>query len=876
MVLRRRIAMSKIKIEKKIEHKITNSSFEERSTLRLSDTFYYDDEVDKNLARKLPVYRYHLPKNQYRWREWQESIHQSMAQQSYQQRTSQAPYPYLMRSFSGEFYLFIALEDEKSIPPTILDSENNPLIVEKVQLDSPFYPIWIRLLFRKSLADQSNYGNFHSLGRPLLLLHHWKNAAQPGMVQALAIDCRTQQLKVTSHQRITTEIALFYENIPLREVQWEARPLSEKRQQFLGHYWAIKDTQLIRTSGEISMDGPIYQEIPKNSRYRLTRPFINLENYETCRQSWPAILGPVQDHFIKMAAQYGFRLTPKKLNLIPLPTITKARAQSPTFETAPQAIDTDELSEKKRLAKNTKVASYFRSIPAIHTISVLDHRFCQEITTLEIIHFLQGLIQKLNIPTKIELISSIEQLCHKAQQPALILIDQRPKVVEDRYHLTDALRGIIPIQHINMNPYDISHPDAIFPPADSATTDTTPPTEYYQYRLKDLESKKETLIRNLDICLKELQIKSLLLDSKKRIAEILPEQSPILTENLILITRGYLFTVERDRPIFIPISNNEPQHQLLLDQYLQPFGYTFATLLAKIYEEWPYSYRPEALEPNFGPLETKLAARLRRLTLLLHKKEDGVTIMMQDPQYDRPHILFDDMDNVLDILQQREGISPQNWLIYENEIPKIESIITKIEKSKPKTAVLNMIPLLKQGLITFISLWNEECQQLIQKGIIHTRFEEIRKNTFKTFFQKLQMEEDMWRAKKRLPSGFSSLWNEVASQLFQIPLNDIRSQWLNKIPGISKLWYDPEQGYYVVGSLLPLQYKIDRQPSIRQWHKIEGDMDIVLLTKLLDVDWVRTNQLAGNPCPTLLIQRWQELQPKSEAWNKALLHPTSI
>ena len=54
-----------------------------------------------------------------------------------------------------------------------------------------------------------------------------------------------------------------------------------------------------------------------------------------------------------------------------------------------------------------------------------------------------------------------------------------------------------------------------------------------------------------------------------------------------------------------------------------------------------------------------------------------------------------------------------------------------------------------------------------------------------------------------------------------------------------------------------------RQPSIRQWHTLQGELDIELLADLLDVDWVRMNQLAGNPCVTTLIKRWKEINPES-------------
>ena len=47
-------------------------------------------------------------------------------------------------------------------------------------------------------------------------------------------------------------------------------------------------------------------------------------------------------------------------------------------------------------------------------------------------------------------------------------------------------------------------------------------------------------------------------------------------------------------------------------------------------------------------------------------------------------------------------------------------------------------------------------------------------------------------------------------------------------------------------------------PLIR-WPTSLCHYNIDLLVDLLDVDWVRMNQLAGNPCVTTLIKRWKEI-----------------
>lgn len=78
-------------------------------------------------------------------------------------------------------------------------------------------------------------------------------------------------------------------------------------------------------------------------------------------------------------------------------------------------------------------------------------------------------------------------------------------------------------------------------------------------------------------------------------------------------------------------------------------------------------------------------------------------------------------------------------------------------------------------------------------------------------------------------------------------------------PGLQGMHVDHEHNFFIVGTLSPLKLQLARQPGIRQWHPIQGEIDVDLICKLLDVDWVRMNQLAGNPSPLLLINRWNEI-----------------
>jgi hypothetical protein len=112
---------------------------------------------------------------------------------------------------------------------------------------------------------------------------------------------------------------------------------------------------------------------------------------------------------------------------------------------------------------------------------------------------------------------------------------------------------------------------------------------------------------------------------------------------------------------------------------------------------------------------------------------------------------------------------------------------------------------------------------------------------------------------KRASTSLIASWNKLLSRVFDLPLGDPRN-WLKNVPGITRLWHDPEQNYVIVGSLSSPQPIIQRQPSIRQWHALQGELNSELLAGLVDVDWVRMNQLAGNPCVATLVRRWKECQ----------------
>lgn len=837
--------------------------------LRLSHTYYKDADVDHALAQQLRVYHYLLPKEQYKWREWQSHLDDVLGS---------TKITYLMRSYQGDFGLFVAIEDDTP-PPQIMGNEQHLLQCQEVKFTQEVYPIWVRLIFRLSLAKDAEKA-FYSLGRPLLITEHWRtDGGKKAGIHALALDCRTQQVRHHSSNNLSidhdtqTEVALFYENIPLRNIN---NPETDAKE---GIYWIYSGKKTLTRCPLNSWNrklGPLFKEIPKNANRRMTRPFIDLKNSETCNNSWPALLLPIQQKFIEKARYYGFTLMPKTLNLQPLKTKTKYRT-------------------------NTSKKSLFHSILNFPEINLLDHRYDQSIPFADIKVLLQSLLQKSNIKTALNIIDTAEITDTQnpcLELPTLIILDQRPNVEFDRYRDANAFKHHHATQHLNINPYDlgmiegadqeITRDGAPFftEVTQERTTFIKPDPSYYQYHFtatkNDISEAKmsavlKNLQRNLEICLKELSIKALLLNQNLDIPSVLPEEATLLTENLALITEGYLFTAKNNRPVMIPLQaeleNPFIQH---IDEILQRFDLTYDALLPLIFEKWPYSYRPEVVMQGFGAQNERLNSFLRRITLVFHRNEMGkITIMMQDPQYDRPHILLEDIDKISQFLaNQQVKKSASLWYINDHMNKEIPTLLNDMLTRKVSPISQSLYDRFQQLLPHIIQSWNQVTQDRFEKGDQPIGFNQLKQEVMKLV---LEIENNQRREhKKTIIKKFSSdiygLWHSICSPLFEINFEDVRSKFLKDIPGITKLWHDPEQGYYIVGTLAPMKLTIDRQPSIRQWHALTDDntLDTNLLTDLVDVDWVRLNQLAGNPCPALLVRRWKELQPKGQEYNNCL------
>lgn len=795
--------------------------------LPLSHTIYLDSEIDAEKAKKLVVYHYPLAKS-YRWREWQEHLDTEL---------SYRYYPYLMRSYKGQFGLFVSVDSEEDKPPVVLNQDGVEIRPERVKYDSDVNPIWIRLIMRKVSAFGTHCKGSHTLGRPLLKVDIWDNKKSVG-INAISLDCRTQQ----RNDGNTTEVVLFHENIPLRVLD-----STKARGGYKGSMWVYdKNNVLVRwipNKGE-KYSGPIYAEIRKNKNKRRQRAFIDLSTAEAFRTSWPNLLKPIQDELIESANQYGFNLKPKVLNLRP-------------------------LSPKTKYKNGPKNRNTMPSVTLLDKAFVLDLRFSKKVAATELLAPLNEVLAEKSIDTELQLLpdckpEDIDKLSFKKTDSVLVLLDQYPGVEGDNYPLTIQLRTQVACQHINVNPHDLASDSIeaklIEEIKDEETEEVflVPEDEYYDYDLsmfKD-DARKDALKRNLEIVIKELSIKHLLLDTSAKLSAVLPEERDVLTEDLVVITDGYLFTVKDDRPVLLPFNPTKPNQLENCNRVLKKFDTNVQALFALLNKEWPYSYLPQVVMQGFGSDAEKHARFARRQTIVIHKGET-VSIYFQDPKYDTPHMIPNHLAETLQILKSQSVSMPlKEWKLPDRDV--LENYIDELV-DEGELSVKSQNSLMEQ-LEDIEVCWREALAELWKENESSIDYKKLKQHAFKKL--RVAMNNKLpegAKPKRNVASALSSSWTKVASKHFEIPLHDMRS-WLKEIPGIQKLWHDPEQGYYVVGSLAPPKLQLARQPSIRQWHALQGEMNTELLTSLVDVDWMRSNQLAGNPCVALLVRRWRDCQ----------------
>ena len=813
--------------------------------LPLSHLIYKDHEIDAEKAKQLVVYHYALSKG-YRWKEWEACIDGELGHRPY--------FSYLMRSYNGIFGLFVAVEDESAQPPKITNQDGDVLIPERIRYVPTLNPVWIRLMMRKLSAFGAHCQGAHSLGRPLLQTDIWHGEKSSG-INAISLDCRTQQLE----DKDTTEVVLFHENVPLRPLPQDEQP--EKADSAIWVYDRNKILVRWYPSAKVSKGTVLYKEMPKKSDKRKTRAFLDLTSAKSLALSWPAILAPIQNEFINYAATFGFYLKPKVLKLRPLTVKTKY--------------------------KSLKAKSAFQSIPVSGKINVIDLRVSTTVSSRQVIDLLSELLHQKRFDIELELLplitaDNISECYFTDDQRVMVLLDQAPGIENDRYPLTEHLRTMCACQHININPYDlVTDPIELNLLSEVLVDKKTvliPEPEYFNYVIdvdSSADDEKKTryekylgeLCRNLDIVIKELQLKHLLMCKTAKISQILPEQVDYLNSSLVYITDGYLFTVKNDRPVMIPFIPSESDYLHRCDAVLKEFGLSVSSLLMDLDSKWPYAYKQHDVMDKFGSDAEKYTRFLKRLTLVIRQKTDTneLMVLLQDPSYEKPHMLPLGLTDVMAELKKKSAKHAlHDWLLPDET--KLNQLLDFLSSEETiSDASVNQV---RHSLSALCVCWMDTLKELHQENVSDIDYKQIKKRMSELWRQrdyasaigsggsdiKLIPEKSQ---KKRVNPQLISGWDHLLSLVFERPLTDPRS-WLRNIPGIQKLWYDEHQKYVVVGGLAPLQTKLQRQPSIRQWHSLRGTTDFEFLAGLLDVDWVRMNQLAGNPCVSVLVRRWQE------------------
>lgn len=759
--------------------------------LSLSTMIYKDADIDKQLASQLVVYHYPLSGN-YRWREWQQHFDEKLDGQQFS---------YYMRSLKGQSGLYVALRGESDTPPKIKNSEGIELIPTLVKYQPEYNPIWLRLIMRQAISFGCHNQSGYYLGSPLLYIEKDRK-----YLYAASFDCTLQQLT----DKEATEVVLSRKQIKLEEA----------KDDYSGPVWSYSKNNVLLRSYQYAKNtknraGGVCYRVSKSSKFkRDIRPFIDLSDSEKLEGSWPLIIKPLQTELIALAARYGFKLKPRVLKPEEVKPQTKAKALSTQFA--------------------------FGSIDISGVIHVLDLRVNQTVTSQQVIALLNESVSQLDIKVTWQLQEQFNyENCHElpltANDRLLVLIDQNPGAEDDRYLSDPSLNQRCAIQHINLNPNDDWEQLA----------DTSSEQDYYLYNFTDLSSTShlKTLAMKLQVVLKELALKKLLLNTEQSLAETLPMQKESLNEQLVVITEGYLFTVKQDRPVFIPFDYSVYGKEI--DDCLSEFSCSYRRLMELVLTQYPYAYIPDSDDL------AKLSERIKkRFTLIINKNnENEVNIMLQDPNSNPIYILPDGIESTLKDLKDKEQSRwLKDWLVkpdpLKNELLSSTVINAQFRQSS--------ITKLQNELEFWVEGWNETVFQLYRSGETSVKYKQLKRTALKETGKKL--------GKPVGDKQLIGLWDGLLTQYFNMSLQDPR-HWLRKVSGLRNLWFDQSQGFIIVGGLTNLQLKVTRQPSVRRWFALQGQVNFDLLAQLLDVDWVRMNQLAGNPCVTMLARRWKEIYP---------------
>nr|WP_298059486.1 hypothetical protein [uncultured Halomonas sp.] len=754
--------------------------------LRISLLTYRDDQIDSERASRLVVYRYPLSNAVMKFQEWKEVLDENL---------SEASYPYYMSGGN----LYVALTEEGDPLPVIKTRDNTTLEPERVEYSPRLNPVWLKLLLRQIGHKAGHTRGFRALGKPLLKINEW-GGQNPG-IEAIDIEGYVNQRSDGN----TTEVKIKFSNVALRQLA----PDSPRT----GKLWKRnKSGWLDRRFSGNDEQGVLFREISNAKGTRKQRPFIDLKTPEGLRSSRGYLIQRVIQSFVEAAQQYGFHLLPETLHLQKYPSQHK--------------------SDKHHRLRSLPVEQF--------EVTLVDARENVDTPIEELRDWLNELLLQEGLKVDLTLMQdqpeNIEHLNLLPDQRYLVVLDQSEGTPQDPYVYTNRFSQRCAVQHIILNPYELDDETSVeqWFTMDDEGNITGVYADYFDYRFEQLKAQASFVALKLVVSIKELHFKQLLNDASAKVSEYLPQQAHLL-DGLTLISDGYLFTVEHDRPVVLPFALSEPQTLEQLNALLMKHAVNCQQLMRLVVEQWPYRFGPEQ------DIQKDVNKFIRAQVIVLRDQD---TILIQNPGNNTPLIMPDGIEQQMPVLEGRKNkFATRSWLLpagYENSLTQdfVQSLFADSSTETQLSKLVTNLPTLCQD-------W----QQTVHAHLVHERmaFDPLRKalNEKSTAY--------LGGDKKVL-----GMWWLVLSKLIDRPVYDPRS-WLRKVPGLQGLWFDPEQGYYLVGELNNLNLALHRQPSTYRWHALRGKVNPEMLMPLLDVDFIRIGRFAGRVFPNVFIRCYQDI-----------------
>lgn len=765
--------------------------------------------------------------------------------------------------------MFVVITDQLKQLKGLVDF--NP---ERVEFNIDYLSIWLRLIFRRALMLDSSCVGLNDRRGVLRIQSCVEKAnliegAGPKIRMVVrSFDCEVLHNKSTDLIRVPiNSMRVVLEPIERHEIHPKSRDI-----------WLRSHANYVFKAHSLSwiQDGlETFSEVKDKS---VDNHFINLEDEDGLKASRTYIYADIQARFIKEALVYGIDLKPMELELTRLERLKASKAL--------RGKDTLSMSVFKQIH-----VVDLRKDKSLNVIELLNE-CCPRVLSQYDEH---GEYRK-NIspkdPFDVEFVysdideSNLTPDVFDRKKVYLAVIDHTENAADDHYIKDVSLKSAMAIQHININPYDVlglisrynskrksktcnlsllssmdddeceeglrglhyrywsDHMDEICEPKTKSSQacnelaslmGVSNPQAVLKKSPK-YEKYKNNLSRRLYSSILSLHKKALVLGCID-IDSLFPGYVDVIaaggftpfSPDVVCLYDGVMFTTEssEDNNLYLKacyVDGDDEDLVASVNKVLARFDFNFDSLAKLVRDKYPYvhwDYNDQPFDPNKDFKRRRHF--LSRLILVIHRDEKGVHVALQDKRSGIDKLVLRDPQKALDLLMGAERVRPPELYLLPDED-------------------------------AFFAYTERVCDEyfVLQRDVDSLRLKyTVIKETINSTFEGKKESVPFDSIKKTLGSlKLSSTHKKVLAALYSIYLGERLvdpKNWIKESLN-SDISLDENSGFIMIGSKDDFKNKIERQPSLKAFHSLQGDVNWDLLISMFDVDWVRDGAYAGNLC----------------------------